>query len=537
MVNVSNGWKAVQNETLLPEVFVKLIYTVTEPGLQQDATASGNYPEAFSDTRQVVGVEEKRSEAYAALDYGLWGLDGGFSYFDGTPENPGYVDTNYSDVNTSIGVSPHPTITIDFSERHDYLVPGLTITWSEVFGGWATDFRVTAYNSTGVVSQKTVVGNTSVVSVVEMDLISYTKITIEILKWSHPYQRARCIDIRLGVEKSYTKEDLMKFEHKQSVDLLSASLPGSEISFGLRNEHNQWNPDNPKGVEKYLLEQQEMELCYGMDIDGSVEWIKGGTFWLSEWGTPSNGLEATFKATDVIGFMQNTYMGSRNGTLYGIAIEAFTEADLPKLADGSVRYVLDESLKSITTDFSEDTTEYSVAEILQMVANAGCCVFYQDRDGVVHIEPRETSYSDYLIDHRISYAHPEYTINKPLKAVSVGYGKDLRAVVEVSSKGEIQTVDNPLIVTEEDAIRVGEHTKELLSNRKVISGEFRADMRLDALDNIIVTSKYASNVISVSEIKYSTTGGAFKGTYTGRVVSVELTPTHYLSGEIYVGEV
>ena len=537
MVNVSSDWKALQNEILLPEVFVELTYTVTEPGLQQDATASGNYPEAFADINQVVEVEDKDSEVYAALDYGMWGLNGEFSYSDGSPNDPGYVTSNYSGIDTSMKTSGYPTITIDFSERHDYLVPGLTITWSKVFGGWATDFIVSTYNSTGLVEQKNVTGNTQIESVIEMDLQEYTKITISVLKWSHPYQRVRCIDIRLGIRKTYTKTDLMKFEHSQSIDLLSAALPRTEISFSLRNDDNRWNPDNPEGTEKYLLEQQEMHVRYGMDINGETEWIDGGTFWLSEWGTPANGLEATFKAIDAIGFMQNLYTGRRTGTLYDIALDALLEAELPTLDDGSPRYVLSDSLKQITTDFTENDDEYTIAEVLQMVANAGCCVFYQDRQGVVRIESWKNTYSDYLIDNRISYTHPEYTINKPLKAVSVAYGKDLRAVVAANSKGEIQKVDNPFIVTEEDALRVGEHTREFLVNRKVISGEFRADMRLDALDNIIVTSKYASNVIAVSDVKYTTTGGAFKGTYTGRVVTVELTPTHYHSGEIYAGEV
>ena len=62
-------------------------------------------------------------------------------------------------------------------------------------------------------------------------------------------------------------------------------------------------------------------------------------------------------------------------------------------------------------------------------------------------------------------------------------------------------------------------------------------MRLDALDNIIVVSKYASNIIGITDVSYSTTGSAFKGTYTGRVVSVELNSIQHYVGEIYVGEV
>jgi len=175
---------------------------------------------------------------------------------------------------------------------------------------------------------------------------------------------------------------------------------------------------------------------------------------------------------------------------------------------------------------------------LQMVAHAGCCVFYQNRDGVVCIEKWNAHYSDYKIEPSISYAHPEYAINKPLKAISVVYGPDdTRATIPVATRGEIQTIDNPLIITEEDALRVGEAAREVLKNRKTISGEFRADLRADVLDGVVVVSKYASNVICVTDMNYSTTGGAFKGKYTGRVMSISLKPEEMYVGEVYIGEI
>jgi hypothetical protein len=141
-----------------------------------------------------------------------------------------------------------------------------------------------------------------------------------------------------------------------------------------------------------------------------------------------------------------------------------------------------------------------------------------------------------MIDAFVSYSHPEYSISKPLKAVSVSYGDGERLLIDNHNLGEIQTVDNHMLMTEADAARVGERAKDVLKNRKVISGEFRADVRLDCLDPIIVTSKYASNVIAVTEVRYSTTGGAVRGKYTGRVVSISLEPEEKYSGEFYSGE-
>lgn len=536
MIPVSSTWAANQNVTLQPEMFVEITYAVTEPGLQEEATASGSSPEDFSDTNHIVSPIDKRGEAYSTLDYGCWGLDGSFSYFDGSPEDPGYVYTGYS--NDSGLFAEYPTITIDLEKRHDVMIPGLVITWSDVFGGWATDFRVKALNANGVVAEKTVTGNTATSSVVWLDMVNYSQVTIEILGWSHPYQRPRCMEVNLGLYTVYTKNDLLSFEHSQTADLLSAELPKNEIKFQLRNDDDRWNPDSPSGNEKYLLEQQRLDVRYGMDISGTTEWVEGGTFWLSEWSTPSNGLQADFTARDTIGFMNRSYVGIRVGTLYDIAMAAFAEADLTLLDDGSPRYIVDESLKDISTDFEEDGSDYTIAEILQMVAHAGCCVFYQDRSGIVRIEPRSVKYSGYKIEPAISYAHPEYEISKPLKSISVEYGMNRQTVdIDVESRGEVQTVNNPLLVTDVDALRVGEAAKELLKGRKTVSGDFRADLRMDALDNVIVTSKYASNVLGITEVTYSTTGGGFRGTYVGKVISINLEESKAYSNEFYSGEI
>lgn len=536
MIAVSNGWVAAHEETLLPEMFVEITYSATDPTLEETGVVTGDVDEAyFSDPSELITSTNKQPEKYATLEQGLWGLDGSFTYLNtSTLVDPGYVsgyisggDGNFVDI---------PTITITFPTIQHTLIPGLTITWGSVYNEWATSYRVTAYNGSTQVAQTTVSDNTSLVSVVWLSLVGYNKIKIEVLGWSHPYHRARCTEIFMGVETVYRKEDLMGFEHSQTVDLLSAALPKNSITFKLRNEDNRWNPDNPSGNEQYLLEQQEIRLRYGMEVDGEIEWIKGGTFWLSEWSTPANGLEASFTARDLIEFMNEEYTGTRTGTLYDIAVAAFTQANLPTQDNGEERWIVSEELKKYSTDFAGDDA-YTMAEVLQMVAHASNCVFYQDRDGVVHVEPWDVEYSGFIIDQHVSYAHPEYEFSKPVKAISVGYGEDQRAVVTVADRGEVQTIDNVMLRTQADALRVGNKAREILESRKTISGEFRADVRLDALDPIIVTSKYASNIIAVTDIQYSTTGGAFKGKYTGRVVSLALGTEKIYSGEIYAGEV
>jgi hypothetical protein len=263
------------------------------------------------------------------------------------------------------------------------------------------------------------------------------------------------------------------------------------------------------------MERQEVTVKYGMTVGETTEWIDGGHFWFSGWSTPANGLEASFTARDLIEFMGETYTGPVSGSLYNIATAAFQQANLPMTDGGLARYWVDGAISQYSTSI---VGEHTIAEVLQKVAHMACCVLYQDRDGIMRLEPRNRLLRDYEITRDLSYSHPEFEIMKPLKAVDVRYGEDEHLSLSVGSVGEVQTVDNDFVTTQADARRVAEATAELLRGRKTISGEFRADPRLDATDLVTVESKFATNTVIISDIEYSATGGGFHGRYTGKVV-------------------
>lgn len=535
MINVSKAWSQATRERLLPEMLVELTYRVTDPGIHEEAIVTGVNASANSKISNLLTDDRGNETKYATLGLNGWGLDGSFEYYDPVYRGDSFLSSYYSQTQTNTWVSGHePQIVISFPALREAVLPGLKITWSAKYNEWATSFRITAYRGESIVAEKTVSGNSSIVSEVDITLGGYNKIVITILAWSVPYGSARCTSVYLGANSVFLKEDLLGYTHSQFSDLLSASLPKNTITFRLRNENSQWNPDNLEGQAQYLTDQQEIHVRYGMVLPRGVEWIDGGVFWLSEWNVPSNGLEASFTARDLFTFMNENYTGPKSGTLYDIAEAALRQTYLPALSTGAPNYELDIILKDYTTEFGG---EYRVSEILQMVAHAGNCVIYQDRRGTLHISQWEAKYSSYIVDQSISYTHPEYSISRPLRSLSVGYHGNLRVDIPHSFSGETQTIDNEMIVTQTDAIRVGERAASILGNRKVVSGEFRADMRLDCLDSIIVSSKYASNIIALTDIEYSTTGGAFRGRYTGRVVSVKLESAPYHVGELYAGEV
>lgn len=512
MQSTSQAWKDNQLKNVVSEAFVEVNLTVGDPDAQLDAATTVNGEEEFSHAAEISEETEKEPVKYLTGEKHIWILDGTMTTVPETGwGEQGYIGTALSGADGSFAEGAIPTITVSFSKVFENTVPGVTVVWSEVYGEWADTVRITAWNGTTQVAQATVEGNTDITTVLALDMAGYDKITIEILKWCLPYRRARVKSLLLGVERTYAKGDLMGYDHSMFVDPLSASAPKSEITFQVSNLDGEYNPDNPEGFAKYMMERQELTARYGFRVNGSTEWIKAGTFYLSEWDTPQNGITATFTARDMLEFMGDAYTGPSTGTLYAIAEAALKQANLPTRADGSVRWSLDDSLKSVTAPAGADLSETSLMAVIQYCANAGCCVFYQDREGTLRVEPLGTGETDYEINRFNSYQNSELSLTKQLRAVNINNGQ---YVLTVGQVGETQPVNNPLI-SDAQAPVVAAWVAGYLQNRRTLSGEFRADPRLDPLDRIKNTNQFSESVVLVTEFKL-TFNGAFRGSYEGR---------------------
>lgn len=529
MIAVSEAWKLKQRQRLAPEGFVELSYLISEDGLQEDATAASTDQATFSDLERVAEPSASRVyPRYATMELNQWVLDGSAEILpdNGPYENAGYVSNSFCD-------TADPALTIHLSQIHTQLIQGITIIWSTEYNEYPTRFRVSAYRSGALVATTIVTDNRSTTSTVYLDIQNYDSVVVQALDWCLPSRRARIEQVVLGLYVTYTKEQLISFSHEQTGCLVSGELPKNSITFALDNSSGIWNPLNPDGNVKYLAERQQIKVRYGFDMDGTVEWIKAGTFYLSEWSTPANGITATFTARDMLEFVLDVpYTGIRSGTLYDVASAAVAEADFPY---GAQVYI-DPYLKSFQTDFSTNDQEFTLAEVIQLCANAGTCVIHQDREGVLRIDRLSTPLSGYDIGENVSYAYPEVTLSKPLKAVTASYGENAVVTRVVAATGETQTVDNPLVTNLATARNVADWVAMILAERQTISGQFRADPRLDICDKVAVDSKYGvSNAVVITNIKYEFTG-AFKGTFTGRVSKFDPVPAAY-SGELFAGEV
>lgn len=506
MIPVSDSWKDIQQRFLLPETFVEIDCTISEVGAQESATIVGTDEAVFSHVDSVL-TNAPKTVKYATNELNFWALDGTRTIL---PDSGSDAEGGYVSNTASTG-----SVIISFPEVHTVASSGVTITWSSAYGEYPSVFTVTAKNGGTIVAETTIIENTKQVCDVFLRLENYDSIEISVHNWGLPDRRVRIEKVVIGHVLTLTKDDILSFKHEQTGDLLSGELPKYSIEFTLDNSDGRWDPNNPTGMEKYLSERQQLTVRYGMEVNGATEWINAGTFYLSEWNTPSNGLEARFVARDVFEFLLNADVtgGSVTGNLGDIVEWATT----PYLPNG-VSVVTDSVLAD--SDSRTPTITGTAAEVVQKCANASCCILRYDRGGTLYIEQLDQTLSDYRITSALSYSHPEITLSKPLKTVSVSYGGETPYEFTVSNVGEKQTATNDFILTEGKASDVASWVSDILKSRKTVRGEFRADPRLDLFDVVVVESKYGVlSPVVITNITY-TFNGSFRGSYTGRVLEV-----------------
>lgn len=508
MITVSDAWKDIHQRFLLPESYIEIDCGITDDEAQSVAEASGTDEAAFSNAPSVVDDIADVAK-YATLELNLWALDGSLSVLptSGEYSNAGYVSN----------IESTGSVTVTFPEIRATAISGITITWSEKYGEYARVFSVIGKNGTDIISEVTVFDNKDTVSVVYMPLENYDSIAVVVHEWSLPNRRVRMERIVIGHILKFSKGDLLSFAHEQDGDLLSGKIPKYSIEFTLDNSDGRWDPNNPTGMAQYLSERQKLTVRYGLDVNGVAEWIKAGTFYLSEWYAPPNGLEARFVARDGFEFLIGIEMWGAMASKMSYMATNVTRNLWP--SGSSVSY--DPSLVDYMIDYSPSYTNGIVstpAEIVQKCANAASAILRCDRDGNLYIEPLNKALTEYNIPLALSYTYPEITLSKPLKEVDVDYGGDKSYLLSVAQSGERQTLTNDFIDSEENAVTVAGWVRDVLKNRKTISGEFRADPRLDLYDIVQIEDRYGRLLtVAITNIKY-TFNGAFRGSYTGRIL-------------------
>jgi len=446
-LEANKKWKDNQAQPLTSEAFVEVEYNITNPNspdasLNKDDTNEALYfcnAIGLNDSSvpsKLIGAEyhdviaSKDVTPYATLEDGRWLLDGSMVTAPELPAGSIYDYCGYAS-KTLCGAdckfTPIPvTVSIDFGGQLVNILPGLTIVWDATYEEYAKNFTVTSYNGDKELQFYSSVGDNNKsdgpVSVVQLQMENFNRIHIQVLEWSHPNRRARISKIFMGLNKVYGKTELLKFSCSESIDPISASLPKYEIQFDINNKDKTYNPTNPNSLTAAMMERQEVRTWYSYKLGDSIERIPGGVYYLSEWSAPQNGLSASFKARDLLSFLNMPYYkgvfpGAGGNSLYALAEQVLTEARLPNDRNGNPLWEICEDLREIKTNAPLPVC--SMAECLQLIANAACYTLSFDRTGKLHIAPLENPTPEMEINHDNSYTKAEINLATPIKQFDI----------------------------------------------------------------------------------------------------------------------
>ena len=232
-------------------------------------------------------------------------------------------------------------------------------------------------------------------------------------------QRLRIEHILFGKGFYFADSQLLSTQRKNTVAHLSDRLPSKAFSFSIDNTNKKFASDDPHSFVHFLQEQQEVEFDYGRDLpDGTTYAIKGGKTYLKTWSNDDQ--KATFNTVGYLDFMDTTYYKGHyepNGiTLYDLAVEVFEDA-------GIENYHIDSFLKLVTTHNPLPIEKHK--NLLQLIANAAMCIFYEDRNGDLTIGGSfESQVTDITSNTEADYSNLERVLEDGMPGEYASYEMD-----------------------------------------------------------------------------------------------------------------
>lgn len=506
MYPCSEQWVEAHQKSFLSETNVEITLWVVTDLSQVDSVEGDAGQASFSNPERIVNYLGYRNFR-PTLERNLWSLKG---------------QASFTARDAFVGENEESAVTIRLREATDEEIPGLTIVWSDHdVLGYATKYHITASRG-GVVVANGLYSNDAGgrISTPDFEVGGYDTISIRVIEWSLPQRRHRISGVYLGHKLVFDKSNLLSYEQEQIGDPNGAEITQNKIRFSLTNFNGEWDLSNPKGIGKYLTERLRVDVRYATSVLSGIEWIPAGTFFLAEWNAPSTGHAITFVAKDPIGFVSDTEVGegwenTKTTSLASLFTSVLT--NIQNMGIGvSHRY---ERLNDLPFVMPDPKTTGS--EIVQMCANAACCLIRYPRDnpGWIYLTSSTEQDQEFTIPIALSYSYPEIILGKPLKEISVSYGDKDRYVLDVGRWGETQTIDNPLVADQETARKIAELAKSTFLARTKLKGSFRSDPRLDVYDIVTVEGKYGTVYpVMLTYIKYTYTG-SFKADYEGLVLT------------------
>lgn len=208
-------------------------------------------------------------------------------------------------------------------------------------------------------------------------------ILIKAVKMKGGQCRLRIHKINFGIVDSFGNNEVISYSLNEFVSSTTETLPSKDVELVVNNQDSFYNPDNLESAIGYLELGQEVKVSFGYDVSGNgdIEWLPEMLTYLKSWNATDE--KAQFICTDLFDSMEGTYykgvFREQGISLYDLAVDVFEDAGFS--AD---KYYIDSYLKDILVYNPMPPVKHP--EALQIIANAGRCALYDDRDGRIHLQ-------------------------------------------------------------------------------------------------------------------------------------------------------
>jgi hypothetical protein len=361
--------------------FLKVKFNIVDPETNPDL--SSNSEEIFSDLDNIKETTIPQSKNYATLEKNFWLLNDSQPIYGSEELEQTYVSSYMSDKNCLF--SDKACITITSSVYLTTL--GLTMVFDSIDKNYAKKLKVKAYRDSTMIMDKDYTLSSYSDRLIFADneeLVRWNKIEIYFIESSLPYRRIRVNQLLFGIMETYTDENLISAESKEKTTMINSELPTHTFKFTIDNMNKLFNPDNPQGWYRYILQQQPISYEWGYQLDdGTIEWILGGKMLLT--GSVEVGEnQVSFSTTSLINYLTKVYKkgvyNSSGRSLYDLAVDVLEDSNID-----SSQYNLWSGLKSIKTDAPLPKLE--ARQLLQIIATTGNCILFTNRENVINIQP------------------------------------------------------------------------------------------------------------------------------------------------------
>lgn len=325
-------------------------------------------------------------------------------------------------------------------------------------------------------------------------------------------------------------DSIVSLSYTKSGDILSGSLTQDKLTLKIKAKGNelQWlkrvDADTMRNAK--ITFRPSFMLPQGEGRSSFIS-IRGGTYYITDFVKSADERSATIQAESILAFMtpliETNHQNTADTVFNSLIRLANRESAVPSERDSLVP-VMDTEVMQETTVQILPEDKLTIAQGLQLIANACQCVLYVDRGGSrIHCERFKTDSENYVLSEKIMYQQLETKYSDLVGNITVvtDHGtKEYGTNNEGEKIGARQIITNPLVLTNDIPPAAWmQHTFQTLHyGRKKFTANVRLDPALDLFDPITIPNGDTADIAVVTKIN-ATYNGAWKASIEATAIN------------------